>query len=155
VSQASIQMDTFYAHTATSVGVPLAALLLPGACTVRLTLDDAAQGVRADKDAIALFVEAPAEMTGSGSALAGPTETKLSRKMVGAAGFEPTISCSQSTRDAKLRYAPSIEPGYRRILDVPPAETGEVTSGALSRPSGRFGAGRHRVPSARYLAALS
>lgn len=27
--------------------------------------------------------------------------------MVGAAGFEPTTSCSQSTRAAKLRHAPS------------------------------------------------
>ena len=27
-------------------------------------------------------------------------------KMVGEAGFEPTISCSQSTRVARLRYSP-------------------------------------------------
>jgi hypothetical protein len=27
--------------------------------------------------------------------------------MVGAVGFEPTISCSQSTCDARLRYTPS------------------------------------------------
>ncbi len=28
--------------------------------------------------------------------------------LVGAVGFEPTISCSQSTCDARLRYTPSI-----------------------------------------------
>ncbi len=37
--------------------------------------------------------------------------------MVGAVGFEPTISCSQSTCDARLRYTPS---GRTRltILDI-------------------------------------
>jgi hypothetical protein len=61
VSQASVPMDTFYAHTRTLLEVPLAALLLPGTYTVRLTLDDAAQGARADKAAIALVIEAPSE----------------------------------------------------------------------------------------------
>jgi hypothetical protein len=28
--------------------------------------------------------------------------------MVGAVGFEPTISCSQSTCDARLRYTPTV-----------------------------------------------
>jgi hypothetical protein len=48
VSQATVPMDTFYAHTETSIEVPLAALLVPGTYSVRLSLDDARQGVRAD-----------------------------------------------------------------------------------------------------------
>jgi hypothetical protein len=60
ITQASIQMDTFYAHTETFVEVPLAVALLPGVYTVHLTLDDAGQDVRADSAAIALVVEAPA-----------------------------------------------------------------------------------------------
>jgi hypothetical protein len=28
--------------------------------------------------------------------------------MVGVVGFEPTISCSQSTCDARLRYTPPV-----------------------------------------------
>ena len=46
--------------------------------------------------------------------------------VVGAAGFEPTISCSQSTRDAKLRYAP-VRP-TSTILDI--------GSRAIRHPSG-------------------
>ena len=38
--------------------------------------------------------------------------------MVGVVGFEPTISCSQSTCDARLRYTPTLERGCRRILVV-------------------------------------
>lgn len=67
VSQASARMDTFYAHTDTFVEIPLAALLLPGTYTVRLSLADASQGVSTDKGAIALVVEAPPETsTGPG-----------------------------------------------------------------------------------------
>jgi hypothetical protein len=61
VSQANVQMDTFYAHTDTFVEVPLAALLLPGMYTVHLTAEDAGQGVRADQPAITFVVEAPPE----------------------------------------------------------------------------------------------
>ncbi len=74
VSQASVQMDTFYAHTDTFVEVPFAALLAPGAYTVRLTLEDAATGARADETAIALVVEAPAEPAAGGGAGPGLTE---------------------------------------------------------------------------------
>ena len=66
VSRTSLQMDTFYARTDTRVEIPLASLLLPGAYTIRLTLDDAAEGARADEAAIPLTVvtvavSAPAE----------------------------------------------------------------------------------------------
>ena len=74
VSQASVQMDSFYAHTRTFAEVPLAALLLPGIYTVRLTLDDVAQDVRADATAIALVVEAPAAAAAGEGAGAGLTE---------------------------------------------------------------------------------
>ena len=60
VSRAHLQMDTFYSWTATTIEVPLAALLLPGAYRVHLTLDDADQGADADAAAIPLVVEAPA-----------------------------------------------------------------------------------------------
>jgi hypothetical protein len=59
ISQTSLQMDTFYARTDTSVEVPLAALLLPGAYTIRLSLDDPEQGARAEAAAIPLVVVAP------------------------------------------------------------------------------------------------
>jgi hypothetical protein len=32
--------------------------------------------------------------------------SRMGRRLVGAAGFEPATSCSQSTRAAKLRHAP-------------------------------------------------
>jgi hypothetical protein len=56
VSQASVQMDTFYARTDTFVEVPLAVLLNPGTYTVRLSLDDAAQGAETSRGAIPLVV---------------------------------------------------------------------------------------------------
>jgi hypothetical protein len=50
----------------------------------------------------------------------GERKTPLQRKplqrwklnQVGATGFEPAISCSQSRRDTGLRYAPSKVPTY-------------------------------------------
>jgi hypothetical protein len=68
VSQATVPIDTFYARTATSVEFPLATLLTPGSYTVRLTLDDRAQGVRAERPAIDLVVEAQPEATSDGGA---------------------------------------------------------------------------------------
>ena len=59
VSQATVAMDTFYAHTDTFVEVPLAALLLPGTYAVHLTVEDVAQGVRVDQAAITFVVEQP------------------------------------------------------------------------------------------------
>jgi hypothetical protein len=56
VIQSSVQMDTFYADTETFVEVPLAAPLLPGQYTVRMSLDDAAQGAEADNATISLLV---------------------------------------------------------------------------------------------------
>lgn len=74
VSRASVPMDTFYAHTETLVEVPLAALLLPGTYTVRLTLEDTAQGAQADEAAIPLVVEAPPEPAGGAGLVPGLTE---------------------------------------------------------------------------------
>jgi hypothetical protein len=59
VSRATLQMDTFYAHTSTFVEFPLAALLLPGTYTVRLALDDAPERLHTEQDALAFVVEAP------------------------------------------------------------------------------------------------
>ncbi len=61
ISQATVQMDTFYAHTDAFVEVPLNTLLAPGTYAVGLTLDDAGHGAGARAEAIALIVEAPAE----------------------------------------------------------------------------------------------
>ena len=58
ISQTRLQMDTFYARTSTVVEVPLAALLLPGAYTIRLSLDDSNEGAAADAEAIPLMVVA-------------------------------------------------------------------------------------------------
>jgi hypothetical protein len=53
-------MGTFYAATATSIEVPLAALLLPGTYTVRLAVADTAQDARVAAD-VPLIIEGPAE----------------------------------------------------------------------------------------------
>jgi hypothetical protein len=74
VGQATVPMDTFYARTVTTIEVPLAAPLAPGAYTVRLTLDDAAQGARADRAGIAFVVTAPAPAPATGTGF-GLTET--------------------------------------------------------------------------------
>ena len=71
ISRASVQMDTFYAHTDTFVAMPLAALLPPGRYTVELTLADAAQGVETT-GLIDFVVDAPAAIAvggGTGPAL--------------------------------------------------------------------------------------
>jgi hypothetical protein len=60
ISQTSFRMDTFYAHTTTSIEVPLDALLLPGSYTVRLALNDAPEGTKSSDAAMDLVVEAPA-----------------------------------------------------------------------------------------------
>lgn len=59
VSRATVPMDTFYAQTGTLLEVPLAALLQPGTYTIRLTLEDATQGLRASEAALPLRVEEP------------------------------------------------------------------------------------------------
>jgi hypothetical protein len=74
VTHATVPMDTFYARTATTIEVPLAAPLVPGAYTVRLTLVDAAQGARADRAGIAFVVTAPAPAPATGTGF-GLTET--------------------------------------------------------------------------------
>jgi hypothetical protein len=58
VSQTSVAMDTFYAHTRTSIEVPLDRLLQPGTYTVRLSLEDVRQGARAVGEAT-FVVQAP------------------------------------------------------------------------------------------------
>jgi hypothetical protein len=60
VSATQFQMDTFYSWTASSIEVPLAAILLPGAYTIALDLDDAAHDVHVVEPAIPLLVVAPA-----------------------------------------------------------------------------------------------
>ena len=74
VSRATVPMDTFYAATATLIEVPLAARLLPGTYTVRLTLDDTVQGAAAYEPAIELIVEAPAVVAGREGVVPGLTE---------------------------------------------------------------------------------
>jgi len=75
VSQAQVPMDTFYAHTATLVEVPLAALLQPGQYTVGLVLEDGAASVRVEEDAILLEVVAVPPPAGDGtSTVPGLTE---------------------------------------------------------------------------------
>jgi hypothetical protein len=76
VSRATIPMDTFYAESATLVEVPLAALLLPGRYTIRLTLEDTVQGVTATEPAIVLIVDAPETATAGEGLVPGLTEVK-------------------------------------------------------------------------------
>jgi hypothetical protein len=74
VSHATVQMDTFYAHTKAFVEVPLAALLAPGSYRVGLTLADARQGAEATAGEIMLIVEAPAEAADDGGVVPGLIE---------------------------------------------------------------------------------
>jgi len=73
VSHASVQMDTFYAHTATLVQVQLAVLLPPGAYTVRLTVEDSRQRMQKVEADVPLNVAAQSDSTGAGGAAPGPT----------------------------------------------------------------------------------
>jgi hypothetical protein len=59
VDRRSVSMDTFYAHTATFIEVPLAMALAPGGYTVRLSLSDVGEGVQAGDAGIALVVAEP------------------------------------------------------------------------------------------------
>ena len=88
VSHATVPMDTFYARTQSSIEVPLAALLNPGSYTIRLTVDDAAQGVHASEGAIPLLVEAP-----SVTATDSPDGARAARTAItqGAANGEMSI----------------------------------------------------------------
>jgi hypothetical protein len=69
VSQASVQMDTFYAETSTFVEVQLASLLVPGAYTVRLTIEDSAHGMQALAAVIPLIVEPAAPVASAAGGL--------------------------------------------------------------------------------------
>jgi len=73
VSQATVPMDTFYAHTGTSIEVPLDALLVPGTYSVRLSLDDARQGVRAHGTASFVVAASTAAVAGGDQAVPGLT----------------------------------------------------------------------------------
>ncbi len=70
VSHASLQMDTFYAHTDTFVEVPLTTALSPGVYTVSVTLDDAVRGAHAG-GSIPLLITAPALTSPAVTAAAG------------------------------------------------------------------------------------
>jgi hypothetical protein len=71
ISKATVRMDTFCAHTETFVEMALATLLAPGSYTVRLTLQDASEGARAESDRITLIVEAPPESAGGDGTVPG------------------------------------------------------------------------------------
>jgi hypothetical protein len=74
VSRATVQMDTFYAHTDTFVEVPLDTLLPPGNYAVGLTLDDAGHGAETRAGAIVLVVDAPPEAIDDGGLVPGLIE---------------------------------------------------------------------------------
>lgn len=78
VSHATVQMDTFYAHTATLVQVQLAALMPSGAYTVRLSVGDSGQGMQVSHADVPLIVAAPSDSTGAGVAAHGPSSVTQS-----------------------------------------------------------------------------
>jgi hypothetical protein len=59
ISHGTVQMDTFYAWTDTTVELSLAALLTPGSYTVRVSLEDLEQRAHAEAAAIAFVVAPP------------------------------------------------------------------------------------------------
>jgi hypothetical protein len=80
VSHGSVQMDTFYARTSTSIEVPLDAQLLPGAYTVRLTIEDSPQGMQAVAIDVPLVVSPEAQASTGGARVPGLTHiTQLTR----------------------------------------------------------------------------
>jgi hypothetical protein len=60
VSATQFRMDTFYSWTTSSIEVPLGSILQPGAYTIALGLDDAANDVHVAESAIPLVVVAAA-----------------------------------------------------------------------------------------------
>jgi hypothetical protein len=73
VSQARIQMDTFYAHTDTFVEVALDDLLLPGDYTLRVATP-ATEGLEAERKDMPLVVDAPPEIAVETGSVPGLTE---------------------------------------------------------------------------------
>jgi len=74
VTASTVQMDSFYAGTATAVELPLAAALAPGAYTVSLTLRDRARRTTVHATALPVNVDKPAsakDADGSSGRLAG------------------------------------------------------------------------------------
>ena len=84
VSQATVPMGTFYARTSTSIEVPLAALLQPGTYTVRLTLADAGQDVRAEAE-MPLVVTAPTTSATAEDVVPGLTDVVQGSGLAGTA----------------------------------------------------------------------
>jgi hypothetical protein len=72
VSQRSIQMDTFYGQTNSSVEFTLGVLLAPGRYSLALTLDDPALGARTGATRL-LVVDAFAGSASAGVQSGGPT----------------------------------------------------------------------------------
>jgi hypothetical protein len=70
VSHASVQMDTFYAHTDTFVQVPMTTALSPGAYSVSVKLDDIGQHVHVSQS-IPLVITAPVVPSPAASGAAG------------------------------------------------------------------------------------
>ena len=102
VRTAQVPMDSFYAHTATQIEVPLSALLQPGHYTVRLVLADAAANVRAENDAIPLEVVAVPSPAVAGAASAG-AESNGSPSAGSAAGGIPIApEVVQAIRDTRV-----------------------------------------------------
>ena len=77
VSHSSVQMDTFYARTSTSIEVPLARILSPGMYTVRLTVEDATHGLAAVTASVPLVVEALPVASPAESLLPDPAGSTL------------------------------------------------------------------------------
>ena len=67
VSEASVQMDTFYAVTDTTLEVPLDALLRPGTYTVIVALADADQGISMTETRTLVVEAAPSPAPAAGS----------------------------------------------------------------------------------------
>ncbi len=55
---------------------------------------------------------------------------------VGAAGFEPTTYCSQSSRATGLRYAPNLDVNHVNLVGVYPAEWRDYPSNVPNIPPG-------------------
>jgi hypothetical protein len=73
VSRTTVPMDTFYAHTATFVEVPLGVQLPGGRYTVSLSVEDSAQDLQVTETAIPLSVAAvPDSSDGDAQAPGGP-----------------------------------------------------------------------------------
>ena len=92
VSTTQFRMDTFYSWTTSSIEVPLASILTPGAYTIALDLTDAAEDVHVTESAIPLVVTVAAVAAPVGGAVPELPAVDQTSAPAGTSGPPPVIA---------------------------------------------------------------